>query len=376
MTTQEITLRGMTWSHPRGYLPLDACSEEWKKRTGVTITWDRRSLQDFESYPVEELAQRYDLVIIDHPHSGQITAENCLMPLDDPRLAELAKATVGASYPSYFWEGKQWGIPVDAATQIQCWAESRIPSAPTDWDTVMELAREGRVAMPLRAPHALMCLFSLVALMGRPANVHGPQLFELEPACDAVERLRTLMQLMDPVCQEQDPIAVYDAMGQTDSKIACVPLIYGYVNYGWEGFRPVRLRFADVPCFPGRGPEGTVLGGTGLAVSARSRHPKEALDFAIWAAQASIQAGLYARAGGQPAHPAAWESDEVNVTANGFYRETRKTTEGAWVRPRHAGYMGYQDGGSRRLLDGLQKKESAKDIVAALNSMYLETNPV
>ena len=72
----------MTWSHPRGYDPMVACSALWKEKTGVEIMWDKRSLQDFESFPVEELARAYDLIVIDHPHVGQITAEGCLAPLD------------------------------------------------------------------------------------------------------------------------------------------------------------------------------------------------------------------------------------------------------------------------------------------------------
>ena len=77
-----IMLKGMTWSHPRGYDPMVACSAIWQEKTGVEIDWDKRSLQDFESYPVEELARAYDLIVIDHPHVGQITAEGCLAPLD------------------------------------------------------------------------------------------------------------------------------------------------------------------------------------------------------------------------------------------------------------------------------------------------------
>ena len=53
------TLRGMTWSHPRGYDPMVATAAEWKQRTGVEIVWDKRSLQDFESFPVEDLARQF-----------------------------------------------------------------------------------------------------------------------------------------------------------------------------------------------------------------------------------------------------------------------------------------------------------------------------
>src|SRR3546814_3327914 len=65
---RESDMRGMTWDHARGYDPLVAASRAWAEAGGEAIAWDRRSLQDFESFPVEELARRYDLIVIDHPH--------------------------------------------------------------------------------------------------------------------------------------------------------------------------------------------------------------------------------------------------------------------------------------------------------------------
>ncbi len=66
----------MTWDHPRGYDPLVACNVVWRARSGVAVEWDRRSLQDFESFPVEELARSYDLLVTDHPHVGLIAAQD------------------------------------------------------------------------------------------------------------------------------------------------------------------------------------------------------------------------------------------------------------------------------------------------------------
>src|SRR5262245_24466404 len=113
----------MTWNHPRGYDPMVACSHIWAEKTGVTVVWAKRSLQDFETYPVEELAKTYDLIVIDHPHVGQITKEGCLAPLDVPgretEQQQLRDASVGSSYESYEWQGRQWAFPIDAATQVQ-----------------------------------------------------------------------------------------------------------------------------------------------------------------------------------------------------------------------------------------------------------------
>lgn len=371
MTT--ITLKGMTWDHPRGYEPLAACSALWKARTGVDITWDRRSLQDFESFPVDELARQYDLIVIDHPHVGQVTREGCLLPFDEARLASIANGTVGRSYPSYHWQGKQWALPIDAATQVQAWRPDRLAAAPKDWTAVLELARAGRVALPLRPPHSLMCLYTLCAQRGAPGRVDGPELFDVEVASAVCEDLRAVMKVIDPRCLAMDPIAVFEAMALPDARIDCVPLIYGYVNYAWQGFRPVRLGFADIPDVEGRGAVGSALGGTGIAVSARTAHPTEAVDFAVWVADAEAQRGPFAAAGGQPGHAAAWEDDAVNQTAGNFYRATRATLEGAWVRPRHDGYMPFQHAASQRLNTGLLGSEPARDTVRALNALFRES---
>ena len=126
-----ILLRGMTWDHPRGYGPLAACSAAWLGRTGARIEWERRSLQDFESFPVAELAARYDLIVIDHPHVGQVTREGCLIPLDAVLDADdPAPAAVGASLSSYRWEGLLWALPIDAAAQVQAWRPDRLSAPP------------------------------------------------------------------------------------------------------------------------------------------------------------------------------------------------------------------------------------------------------
>lgn len=372
--SEATVLRGMTWDHSRGYDPLHACAAEWAGRTGVTIEWDRRSLQDFESFPVEELARRYDLIVIDHPHVGQVTRENCLRPFEGD-LSEFASGSVGASFDSYRWEGRQWGLPIDAATQVLAWRPDRLPAAPSDWIEVLNLAQQGKVAIPMRAPHSLMSLYTLVAQAGSPAAVTGPDLFDVDAASEVIAFLAELMRHVDPVCYSQDPIAVFEDMARADSPIACVPLIYGYVNYAWQGFRPARLAFADIPSRNGRGPVGSALGGTGIAVSAFSPHGDKAEAFARWVAGGAAQCTPFASAGGQPGHAAAWEDDTVNADAGDFYRATRATLEGAWVRPRHDGYMPFQHAASERLSSGLQAGDAPEAIVADINRLFRECLP-
>ena len=373
-----VRLKGMTWSHPRGYDPMVACSALWKEKTGVSIEWEKRSLQDFESFPVEDLARAYDLIVIDHPHVGQITAEKCLAPLDVPgREAErdgLAKGSVGKSYPSYHWQGRQWAFPIDAATQVQAWRPDLIEAAPRIWTEVLALAEQGRVLLPLRPPHSLMCFYTLAADLGRPCTVDGSvDLVDAETGETAFEMLSEIAALVDPACLTMDPIAVFERMAESGSRIACAPLIYGYVPYAVAGFRPHRLAFADMPVVGGTGPVGSALGGTGIAVSAFSAERQAAIDFAYWIASGEVQRGPYAAAGGQPGHSAAWEDDAVNTSTGNFYRDTRATLEGAWVRPRHDGYMAFQQRASDRINEGLAGKQDAGQVVADINRLFRES---
>jgi len=367
-------LRGMTWDHPRGYEPLAACSAEWERRTGTRIEWHKRSLQDFESYPVETLAREFDLIVIDHPHIGQVTRERCLLPLDAPdrqaALGTLAAGSVGQSLQSYHWDGHQWALPIDAATQVQAWVPGRIDGPVGTLTELMALARQGKVAIPMRAPHSLMTLYTLLAHSGHPGKVDGPIIFKREAACEAYETLRELTGLISASCWTSDPIAVFESMSRSDSPIACAPYIYGYVNYALNGFRPMRIAFADIPVEQGRPPHGSALGGTGIAVSARTRHPDQARDFAYWLASADVQRTLYASSGGQPGHASAWEDDDVNAPVLDFYRATRATLEGAWVRPRHDGYMAFQQAASDRLNQGLRGGEPAGVVIDALNALF------
>ncbi|WP_137932726.1 extracellular solute-binding protein [Mesorhizobium comanense] len=370
----------MTWSHPRGYDPMVACSALWRERTGVMIEWDKRSLQDFESYPVEDLARAYDLIVIDHPHVGQITAERCLAPLDiagrEAERAALASGSVGQSYPSYGWQGRQWAFPIDAATQVQAWRPDALDAPPARWSEVLDLARQGRVLLPLRPPHVLMVFYTLAGNLGRAcATDPAGDLIDRETGVEVFEAMREIAALVDPACFGMDPIAVSECMAEPGSGIVCAPLIYGYVSYATSGFRPHRLAFADIPAIGSGGPVGSALGGTGIAVSAFSKASDAAIDFAYWVASGDVQRGPYAAAGGQPGHAAAWEDQAVNAATGNFYRDTRATLEGAWVRPRHDGYMAFQQAASDRINSGMTSGHRAGQVVADLNRLFREGSP-
>ena len=75
-----IQLKGMTWDHSRGYDPMIATSEFFSKKYNntVQINWDKRSLQAFADRPIDLMADEYDLMVIDYPHVGEVSALNVI----------------------------------------------------------------------------------------------------------------------------------------------------------------------------------------------------------------------------------------------------------------------------------------------------------
>ena len=68
---RQVKLTGITWNHTRGYLPLVATAQRFAdQHPDVSIEWHRRSLQEFADFPIERLAERFDLLVIDHPFAG------------------------------------------------------------------------------------------------------------------------------------------------------------------------------------------------------------------------------------------------------------------------------------------------------------------
>ena len=79
-----VLLKGITWSHSRGYTSITAVSQRFcELNPGVSIEWEKRSLQEFADAPIENLAKAYDLLIIEmciRDSSRGMPIQNGLLP--------------------------------------------------------------------------------------------------------------------------------------------------------------------------------------------------------------------------------------------------------------------------------------------------------
>jgi multiple sugar transport system substrate-binding protein len=342
-------LHGITWDHPRGYDCLVAASAVLKEKTGIDILWDKRSLKDFGDAPLVELARDYDLLIIDHPHSGEAAASGVLHPLDTliqpDDLEDLARQSVGPSFSSYHWQGHQWALPLDAACQVGSYRPDKLAphELPSTWNDFFlfaaDLNRKGyRCAMALCPTDALCSFLTLSAQAG-----HGPSEKGFWMNEDMFQFILEILQKILAVCVPDsiswNPIRLYEALSSSaNSELVYAPLAFGYTNYARAGYRTNRLGFTGIP-----GERGALLGGTGIAVSRRVDDPNLASTAALWLCQAECQSGVYLRDGGQPGNLSTWYDKAADSLCGGFFSSTLKTINQSWQRPRFSGWPAFQE---------------------------------
>ncbi|PIB95245.1 extracellular solute-binding protein [Caulobacter sp. X] len=335
-------LRGVTWDHERGYDPLVATAALWAEQTGVKVTWEKRSLQAFADVPIARLAETFDLIVIDHPHVGQLARDGSVTALPDPEPR--LEPTVGASAESYVWEGQRYAYAIDAACQMY----ARRAGSPTPlirtWDDLLgEDAKRFRAVTPLKPVDAFDALLTFAASLGAPVPSDGAAFIERGVTERGLAVLKAMFRLGPAEAVDWNPIHVLEILSSDQAEFDQSPCLFGYVNYAREGFRTRLLEYADLPVFAGVGQRAGILGGAGIAVSASSAHRDAAITHAAWLASVGVQAGAYLANNGQPAATGAWDAAQARGEATGFFAGGRATIDAAWTRPRDEWFLGFVD---------------------------------
>lgn len=371
-----IELRGSTWDHTRGYVPLPVTAEAYSAaHPDVRITWEKRTLRDFAEMSLPQLALRYDLIVLDHPWIGGCVAAGSLLPLDNllnaDFLADQAGNSVGQSHASYTFNGQQWALAVDAASQVSAYRPDLLErygaDVPRNWDEVFALAARlprGMVSTPLMHVDCFPTFFSLCANAGEQAFTSGEIAVSRATGRHVLKMMRALAEAGHAESLSWNPPQILDWMSSTD-EIAYSPLLFGYSNYARPGYRDHRVRFTTIP-----GVTGAILGGAGLAISTTCAHPEAAADYAAFVTSGAVQRGMYFDHGGQPGHRAAWLDARVNAASDDFFTDTLPTLDGAAVRPRFDGWIGVQDAACAILYRFLTNGDDPERVLDALDDAY------
>lgn len=364
-----MKLRGMTWDHPRGFDPVVAASRQYEAQTGVSITWDKRSLQAFADAPIEKLAADYDFIVLDHPHVGKIADTGALLPLG----TELDEASsIGGSAQSYFWKGQCWAFAIDAACQMAAYRHDLAPPLPKTWEAFLAPdAAKFHALTPLLPVDAFDMFMTLVAGRGEENIATKPDYFVSDINGNyALEVLRALYNLGPDAQVDMNPIAVLEALTTSDD-FACSPCLFGYVNYARPGFRDKPVAYFDLPLCDGHPNPRGILGGAGIGVSAKTRHADAAKAFAKWVTSEPVQSGVYLENNGQPANRHTWIAQARNPNVAGFFQGGFHTMDQAWTRPRDVWFLDFVDDVCDVFPSFFRKKIPAETFLNRLNTLYL-----
>jgi multiple sugar transport system substrate-binding protein len=377
-----VHLTGIAWDHSRAFPPLVATAQRYEEtHPGVRIHWQKRTLDEFGHTPIDEFAQKFDLIVIDHPWAGFCFEKNLvhdLKPLvSAATLAELEKNSIGQTFNSYCYEGKLLALPIDAATPAPSWRPDLLKRAgvqpPQTWAEAVALAQRKLAVIPGFNADLFLHFVMLVKALGAEPCADREKIAPRETMHQAVEMLRELTAPMPREIFGMNPIQVAESMTKTDD-FAWNAFAYTYNNYARPGFAPKQLHFGNLISLKPGGPRlCSVFGGTGIAISASCKNAAAALDFALFTANGCTQKTIYVQAGGQPSHRAAWDDAFADQFCGGFFSGTRLTQEEAFVRPRYSGYVALQTDGGNILQEHLRDGRSLDATLEKLDTLYRES---
>lgn len=371
-----VTLRGMTWGHSRGFTSVVATAQRFSElNPDVNIVWEKRSLQAFADGDLNQLAGQYDLIVIDHPWAGFVAEKELLLPLQKylppAYLADQAANSVGGSHESYLFNGFQSALAIDAATPVAVYRPDHLIQGrfalPDSWQDLLNLAKAGQVVYAGIPINLLMDFLMLCATRGG-TWFDEEKIADHNTGTEALEALRELASHCSSAIFDYDPIAVHEQLSSGDSWSYC-PFAYGYSNYSRPGYARYLLKATDVVSWHNARLK-TVLGGTGIAISAKCRHVEAALAYASYTASADVQKTLFFENGGQPGHRQAWLDAEVNRRSLDFFTDTLPTLDRSAKRPRYSGFLYFQDRAGDLVREYAMHGGNSACVLAKMNALY------
>jgi multiple sugar transport system substrate-binding protein len=279
---------------------------------------------------------------------------------------------LGPCFESYRYQGRLYALPIDAAAPAASYRPDLLErigkQPPATWDELIGLARAGVVCMPA-FPADLFLNFLGMCASRSGIIASRNQFLDRAIAARCLEELRELASYMPEAIYSMNPIDIYETMSSHDEFAYC-PFAYTYSNYSRPGFAPHTLLFANPVSLREGIPLRTILGGTGIAISAQCKHGDVATEFCAYVAGSGCQTRLYGIGGGQPASKTAWHDSLLNSISNSFFERTRSSIETAIVRPRYAGYIALQPAAGKTIAAHFHREPSMGQAVDQIEDLY------
>ncbi|MES2648187.1 MAG: extracellular solute-binding protein [Bacteroidota bacterium] len=377
----KTVLKGITWGHSRGITPLLAASQRFNElHPGIEVQWSKRTLQQFADLPIEDLTKEYDLLIIDHPWVGCAAATNCVLPLEQylsqNYLQDQLDNSIGGSHESYNYKNHQWALAIDAATPAASYRADLFhqsgKSLPGSWNDLLDLAREGLVAVPAIPIDLLMNFYMFCIAHGKTPFASEYEVIDMATGLQALSTMQQFYSLVDKSMFSRNPIAVAELMTATNDFYYC-PFAYCYSNYSREGYADNILHYTDLLAFENGEKLSSTIGGTGLAVSAFSENRDIAIAFTEMVVSSKHQSAFYVQHGGQPGHGAAWKNKAANELTNNFFSNVLPAMQRGYLRPRYNGYLYFQDHAGDPIHDFLLNGGDATKLLQQMNAIYRQS---
>jgi len=310
---------------------------------------------------------------------GQADKHDLLLPLQDKLTTEvlddLQKQSVGPSFNSYYYGDKLYALPIDAAAQVAVSRGEKLaelgvqpPKTRTQlFEFYKQLPSEFSVAWPLCATD-IWCSFLTLSAQDAGAEFINDGHIDTQVAVNTLDEIKRHLDYLHPESINWNPIKTLDSMSDYEG-VVYAPYLFGYTNYSRQGFAKYRLNFTNSPNNPIRATS-TIMGGVGLAVSAKTEHAQLAVEYLAFVASAEMQKTLFTAKGGQPGNLVAWQCEHNNALCGDFFDNTLSTMQNAYVRPNHPGWNHFQELGAELIHQGVVDNTASRTIVDELNQLY------
>ncbi len=376
----KFTLNGVAWAHQRCWGPLEDLATMSRCGNGKEIQWSRRSLFSFGEGDLDEFAGTNDLIIFDHPFTGDVARKDLMLDLrqflSNAEIQMLEQNQVGAAYRSYHFEGGIFALPIDCAATTAAWRpdlmEGLSAEVPGSIDGVYKLAELAQkndkwVAWAAK-PTDLFCsyiamLASLDVNVGHEKGPFAPK----NTSSHVVDEMKKLRDIVHPNSFKWNPILLFDHMVSNDD-IIYVPFAFNYVNYCTKPQR--HLKFGSSPRMDWNRKARGVLGGAGIGVSSKSQNPQRAFRYAMQLINPTYQSSDYVIKGGQSGMRSAWISEDCDRITNGFFSGCREALDNAFLRPTIPGFVNFFHEGTHKLTAVVTEDASHDEFWEWLTKFY------